>query len=180
MLALPAPTRSASASATAQQPPAAAEEINALLGAWRARARSCAKGGDPFIFGRGGEELQALARAIVPFDVAPGITAASGVAGLPASLTHRDYAQRCTFVTGHLKAGDDLDWVALARPRQTVVITMGLAGLPRICHAQLQAHGLPPTGRRWSSRTARWPLSVVCATLATLDAAARAQLSRRA
>ena len=122
------------------------QQINQLLIEHAAAGRRVVrlKGGDPFIFGRGGEELEALAQAQINFSVVPGITAAAGCAayaGIP--LTHRDHAHSVTFVTAHSdKGGSEPDWRALAQPGMTAVFYMGLARIEHIA-AKLIEHGAP-------------------------------------
>lgn len=123
------------------------EDTNALMVRLAREGRRVVrlKGGDPFVFGRGGEELEVLARHHIPFSVVPGITAAVGAtayAGI--TLTHRDYAQSAVFVTGHRKAdAPDIEWQTLARSRQTLVIYMGTLKAALIAE-RLQQYGRPP------------------------------------
>jgi uroporphyrin-III C-methyltransferase/precorrin-2 dehydrogenase/sirohydrochlorin ferrochelatase len=156
-------------------------EINALLIEHAALGRRVVrlKGGDPFVFGRGGEELQALAAARISFSVVPGITAALGAAayaGIP--LTHRDHAHGVTFVTGHAPGGaQEPDWRALAMPGITAVFYMGLARVDQLAQKLLE-HGAP--GSRPAAVIAQGTTAnqrVVTATLATIqDAATAAKL----
>ena len=157
------------------------EEINALLIKLANEGKRVVrlKGGDPFVFGRGGEELQALAKAQINFSVVPGITAALGAAayaGIP--LTHRDFAHSVSFVTGHAEGqGPEPDWRALAMPGATAVFYMGLARLAHIVEKLLQ-HGAAatrPAGIIAQGTTANQ--RVITATLATiLDVSAKANV----
>lgn len=150
------------------------EEINRLL---IARARSGAtvvrlKGGDPFVFGRGGEEILELALNGVPFEVVPGITAAcaaAAYAGIP--LTHRGLARACTLVTGHPVEGHcELDWEGLARPGQTIVVYMGVGAIGHICERLIE-HGLPPSTPAAAVRNATLPSqATITSTLGELPA----------
>ena len=153
-------------------------EINALLVRRGQRGQRVVrlKGGDPLIFGRGGEEIEALLEAGVPFEIVPGVTAAAGCAAASAiPLTHRDHAQTLILATGHTKDGEPaLNWHTLCQPRQTLVFYMGHKALDGLC-GKLIAHGLPAdlpaavieNGTLPGQRTVR-------ATLATLAAAVAA------
>ncbi len=155
------------------------DEINALLLRLARAGRRVVrlKGGDPFIFGRGGEEMEALVEAGITVEVIPGVTAAAGVAayaGIP--LTHREHAQSVVFATGFLKDGAlELDWPMLARPQQTVVIYMGISRLAEICRRLIE-HGLAPqTPAGVIERGTTAAQRVVVADLATLPARVQAE-----
>ncbi len=153
-------------------------EISALLVKLARQGRRVLrlKGGDPFMFGRGGEEIEALAEHGVPFQVCPGVTAAIGAsayAGIP--LTHRDHAQACVFVTGHGRDGKiDLDWPALIQPRQTVAIYMGLRNLEALTAEFIARGASPDLPAAIVDNATRANQRVIVGALGTLAAKARA------
>jgi uroporphyrin-III C-methyltransferase / precorrin-2 dehydrogenase / sirohydrochlorin ferrochelatase len=154
------------------------EDISALLVKLARQGKRVLrlKGGDPFVFGRGGEEIETLAEHGIPFQVCPGVTAAIGAsayAGIP--LTHRDHAQACVFVTGHGRDGKiDLDWTALLQPRQTVAIYMGLRNLEALTAEFLARGASPELPAAIVDNATRANQRVVVAPLGALAAKARA------
>lgn len=156
------------------------DEINALLVKLARSGHRVVrlKGGDPFIFGRGSEEAEHLARQGVAFEVVPGVTAASGcAAGFGIPLTHRGLASGVRFVTGHCRDGQTLalNWASLADPDTTLVIYMGLASLPTISHRLIEA-GLPPDTPAAAITGGTMPRQTLCrGTLADLPARAVAR-----
>ena len=161
------------------------ERIHALLVELTSRGQRVArlKGGDPFVFGRGGEEIEVLQRHGIPYTVVPGITAALGAAaaaGLP--LTHRRLAHSVTFVTAQLAEGAPPDWRYFANPRHTVVFYMGVAQLPPPSSARLRASaGCQPPPTRWrSSSVPRSPGSACCAARSPISARSRRRRAARA
>lgn len=152
------------------------EDIHVLLLAHARKGRRVVrlKGGDPFVFGRGGEELEFLRAHAIDYEVVPGITAAlacAAYAGVP--LTHRDHAQSVRLLTAHRKDGGDLDWQALAADRQTLAVYMGVAGLERLRARLLEYGRAPGTPFALVENGSRPGQRVVTGTLADLAERAR-------
>lgn len=161
--------------------PSRQSDINALLVEHGSQGREVVrlKGGDPFLFGRGGEEAEALRAAGIPYEVVPGVTAALAAAAYAeVPLTHRDEASAVAFITGHEnpdKPGSRLDWHALARFPGTLVVYMGMSRLPQIVRS-LTAHGKPPDTPAAAVQSASTGQQrTVCTTLAGLEAAVKAE-----